>query len=191
MSLMIANAPAFTTATACSNAVTGVGATPAFGSHFENGALYLSLCRGVTYCAHPIMARPIIPTDRFIKKIDQGESAYSFRLGVFAREELENAAQSFNHKPYVLNVFPTGSAHPVTKPFSIDLGNDAVSLVTIKRKDDTCDTHILRLFNNTPDTQSGTLRLCGAELALTYTPYEAKTVLYQNGTLTESAQMLI
>ena len=162
-----------------------------YGSHFENGALYLSLCRGVTYCAHPIMARPIIPTDRFTKKIDQGESAYSFRLGVFAREELENAAQLFNHKPYVLNVFPTGSAHPATKPFSIELGNSAVSLVTLKRKDDTCDTYILRLFNNTPDAQIGTLCLCGASLPLTYTPYEAKTVLYKDGVLTEAEALMI
>ena len=162
-----------------------------YGSHFENGALYLSLCRGVTYCAHPIMARPIIPTDRFTKKIDQGENAYSFRLGVFAREELENAAQAFNHKPYVLNVFPTGSAHPTTKPFSIDLGNNAVSLVTLKRKDDTKDTYILRLFNNTPDAQSGTLCLCGASLPLTYTPYEAKTVLYKDGVLTEAKALMI
>lgn len=162
-----------------------------YGSHFENGALYLSLCRGVTYCAHPIPGRPIIPTDRFTKKIDQGESAYSFRLGVFARSELENAAQTFNHKPYVLNVFPTGSAHTVAKPFSIDLGNRAVSLVTLKRKDDTKDTYILRLFNNTPDAQGGTLTLCGAELALAYKPYEVKTVLYKDDTLTEAEQMLI
>lgn len=162
-----------------------------YGSHFENGALYLSLCRGVTYCAHPIMARPIIPTDRFTKKIDQGESAYSFRLGVFARNDLENAAQKFNHKPYVLNVFPTGSAHPVTKPFTIELGNNALSLVTLKRKDGTKDTYVLRLFNNTPDTQSGTLTLCDASLHLSYTPYEVKTVLYQNGALTETAQLII
>ena len=33
----MANAPAFTTATACSSAVTGVGATPAWGSQELNG----------------------------------------------------------------------------------------------------------------------------------------------------------
>ncbi len=162
-----------------------------YGSHFENGALYLSLVRGVSYCAHPIPGREIIPTDRFIKKIDQGESSYSFRLGVFAREQLENAAQRFNHKPYVLNTFPTGSAHPATKPFSIALGDDAVSLVTLKRADGTKDTYILRLFNNTPDAREATLTLCDASLPLTYTPYEVKTVLYQNGTLTEADGLLI
>ena len=162
-----------------------------YGSHFENNALYLSLCRGVTYCAHPIPGRPILPEDRFTKKIDQGENAYSFRLGVFAREELENAAQAFNHKPYVLNVFPTGSAHPKTKPFAIELGNDALNLVTLKRADDTKDTYILRLFNNTPDTESTMLTLCGAQLPLTFGKYEVKTVLYRDGSLTESPEMII
>jgi alpha-mannosidase len=83
-----------------------------YGSHFENGALYLSLTRGVSYCAHPIMDRPIIPSDRYVKKIDQGENNFSFRLGVFAENQLENAAQLFNHKPYALNVFPTGGKQP-------------------------------------------------------------------------------
>ncbi len=162
-----------------------------YGSHFENNALYLSLCRGVTYCAHPIPGRPILPEGRFTKKIDQGESAYSFRLGVFARKELENAAQGFNHKPYVLNVFPTGSAHPATKPFAIDLGNDALNLVTLKRADDTKQTYILRLLNNTPAAESATLTLCGAQLPLTFGAYEVKTVLYENGKLTEAKQLMI
>ncbi len=162
-----------------------------YGSHYENGALYLSLCRGVSYCAHPIPGREIIPTDRFIKKIDQGESSYSFRLGVFDRNDLENAAQRFNHKPFACNVFPTGSIRPSVKPFSISLGDDAISLVTLKRADDTKDTYILRLFNNTPHARKAALALCGAELVLGYVPYEVKTVLYRDGKLTESKEMLI
>ena len=162
-----------------------------YGSHFENGALYLSLCRGVSYCAHPIPGREIIPTDRFIKKIDQGESAYSFRLGVFDRDDLENAAQRFNHKPYTLNTFPTGSAHPPIKPFSIALGNDAISLVTLKGADGETDAFILRLFNNTPDQRDAELALCNATLPLCYGPYEVKTVIYKNGTLTEADGLLI
>ena len=39
-----------------------------YGSHFENSALYMSLVRGVTYCAHPIGESPLIPMDRFTKK---------------------------------------------------------------------------------------------------------------------------
>ncbi len=162
-----------------------------YGSHFENGALYLSLCRGVSYCAHPIPGREIIPTDRFIKKIDQGENAYSFRLGVFGRDTLENAAQCFNHKPFAFNVFPTGSAHPAIKPFAIDVGDGAISLVTLKGADGDKDAFILRLFNNTPDARSATLTLCDSSLPLTYVPYEVKTVIYKHGTLTESVQMMI
>ena len=162
-----------------------------YGSHFENGALYLSLCRGVSYCAHPIPGREIIPTDRFIKKIDQGENNYSFRLGVFERDELENAAQCFNHKPFAFNIFPTGSAHPAISPFTINLGDDAISLVTLKGADGDPGAFILRLFNNTPDAKEATLSLCGASLPLSYLPYEAKTVVYKNSSLSESAQMII
>ena len=43
----------------------------------DNGALYMSLVRGVTYCAHPIADRELLPADRFTKKIDQGENRYS------------------------------------------------------------------------------------------------------------------
>ena len=59
--------------------------TGVYGSHFENDALYMSLVRGVTYCAHPIGERELIPNDRFTKKIDQGENNYSFRLTVTDR----------------------------------------------------------------------------------------------------------
>jgi alpha-mannosidase len=162
-----------------------------YGSHFENGALYLSLTRGVSYCAHPIMDRPIIPTDRFVKKIDQGENNFSFRLGVFAENQLENAALLFNHKPYALNVFPTGGKKPTESGFSIALGTKSLSLVTLKKADDTENTYIARLLNNSADTVTTDFTLCGATIPLTFGRYEVKTVLYEDGTLRESAQLLI
>ncbi|MBQ7336826.1 MAG: alpha-mannosidase [Clostridia bacterium] len=162
-----------------------------YGSHFENGALYLSLVRGVSYCAHPIMDRPIIPTDRFVKKIDQGENNFSFRLGVFAERELENAAQQFNQKPYALNVFPTGGKATSENTFSIALRDECISVVTIKKADDTEGTYVVRLLNNTPDAVTTDFSLCGAKIDLCFVPYEVKTLLYKDGRLTESAQMII
>ena len=162
-----------------------------YGSHFENGALYLSLVRGVSYCAHPIMDRPIIPTDRFVKKIDQGENNFSFRLGVFAENELENAAQLFNQKPYALNVFPTGGKKPSENGFSIALGAKSISLVTMKKLDDHDGVYLARLLNNSADAISTDFTLCGASIPLSFVPYEVKTVLYENGSLRESAELLI
>ena len=163
-----------------------------YGSHFENGALYLSLIRGASYCAHPIMDRPIIPKEQFTKKIDQGENNFSFRLGVFAQAELENAAQLFNQRPYAINVFPTGSpSRAVREPFPIQMSNPNVSIAAMKRADGTSDTYVLRLLNNTPDETDTTLALCGASIDLHFGHFEVKTVLLQNGTLRESAEIII
>jgi electron transfer flavoprotein alpha/beta subunit len=137
------------------------------------------------------MDRPIIPSDRYVKKIDQGENNFSFRLGVFAENALENAAQLFNHKPYALNVFPTGGKKPTESGFSIALGTENISLVTLKKADDTENTYIARLLNNSADTVTTDFTLCGATIPLTFGRYEVKTVLYEDGTLRESAQLLI
>ena len=66
----------------------------------------MSLVRGATYCAHPIGERELIPSDRFTKKMDQGENRYSFRLTVTDRNQLERKTAEFVEKPYVLNIFP-------------------------------------------------------------------------------------
>lgn len=161
-----------------------------YGSHFENGALYLSLVRGVTYCAHPIENRPIIPTDRFTKKIDQGESSFSFRLGVYKREALERAACEFARPPYALCVFPASSKVAPSRDFSITLTDSAIAVMTIKKADKR-NAVLLRLINNTPDSRKTVLSVANTSLALDFGKYEVKTVLYENGALTESDRMII
>lgn len=162
-----------------------------YGSHYENGALYLTLVRGVSYCAHPIMDRPLIPTDRFVKKIDQGENSYSFRLGVFAENELENAAMLFNQKPYALNVFPTGEKKSRPSDFSIAISAPSIALITLKKADDRSHTYIARLLNNSALPITSEFSLCGATLSLQFAPYEVKTVVLENGRLCESEQLMI
>ena len=164
-----------------------------YGSHFENGTLYTSLLRGVTYCAHPIMDRPLIPTDRFVKKIDQGENSFSFRLGVMKRESLERTATEFVQRPYALNVFPTKPDAAVltnAKDVKIALADDTVSLVTMKKADGR-KALLLRLLNNVPHATDTELTLQNAKLALHFGKYEVKTVRYENGTLTEEAELII
>lgn len=163
--------------------------TNTYGSHYENGALYLSLVRGVSYCAHPILERPILPKDRFTKKIDQGENSFSFRLGVMETRKLERATQEFTQKPYALNIFPT-KATMEKKVFSAALADDTVSVVTIKKADGR-DAVIFRLLNNTEACVETELCVEGARLPLRFGKYEVKTVLYEKGKLTESNRLLI
>lgn len=153
-----------------------------YGGHFENGTLYLSLVRGTTYCAHPIEARPLIPLDRFTKKMDQTEHNYSFRLSVCNESELDRKANEFNRKPYAVNVFPLGEK-PKVNTFNINTSNNNITLVTMK-KSDKRDGYILRFINNYKETQTTTITVGNAGCDFTFKKYEVKTLFY-NGTLNE------
>lgn len=163
--------------------------TSVYGSHFENDALYMSLVRGVTYCAHPIGERQLIPSDRFTKKIDQGENNYSFRLTVAKRGQLERKANEFVSKPYALNIFPIPNNKSFSR-FDIRVGGDVISLVTMKKAYDK-DAIIFRLINNTPNSEKSYIKVNDTSLDLSFGKYEVKTVVYENGTLTESYELLI
>ena len=161
-----------------------------YGSHYESNCLYMSLVRGVTYCAHPIGDRPLIPLDRFTKKIDQGENNYSFRLTVANRHQLERKAAEFVQKPYALNIFPV----PVEKinniPFDVSVDGNIISMPTVKKADGR-DAVIFRLLNNTENSVRSGILVNGAHLPLDFGKYEVKTVLYENGALTESYELII
>ena len=160
-----------------------------YGSHFENGALYQTLVRGVTYCAHPIEDRMLIPDDRFTKKIDQGESNFSFRFGVVKRDELDRKTQEFVQKPYGLNIFPIPNQSKLDD-FSIRLDDEIVTLVTMKKADGR-EGFVLRLHNNTAHAVNTGVTLNNAYLPLAFGKFEVKTVLYENGRLTELDEMII
>jgi hypothetical protein len=154
--------------------------TGVYGSHFENGALYMSLWRGVSYCAHPIPNRDIIPTDRFIKKVDMGECGYSFRLGLIDSSVIDRETQKFKEKPYAINVFPIGGSRRSNGGFKVSLSDDSVSVVTVKKADGR-DAMIFRLHNNTSKARATTLSVDGAAIELSFGRYEVKTVLLENG----------
>ncbi len=167
--------------------------TGTYGSHYENGAIYLSLVRGVSYCAHPIRERQLIPTDRFVKKIDQGENNFSFRLAVVPTERIERATQEFVQKPYGLNIFPTKVASSVTesaKEFAVSLDDEVVSVVTIKKADDK-NALIFRLLNNSKHGVETALNVCGSRLPLSFGRYEVKTVICDENGLHELGELLI
>ena len=160
-----------------------------YGSHYEKGALYLSLVRGVSYCAHPISDRPILPENRFVKKVDQGENAFSFRLGVIERNRLERFTQEFIQKPYALNIFPT-KKQVQYKEFSVRLTDETIALAAMKKADGR-EGFLFRLVNNTNESVETALNVQNATLPLRFGKFEVKTVLYENGDLTECDEMMI
>jgi alpha-mannosidase len=161
-----------------------------YGSHYESGSLYMSLVRGVTYCAH-WGGDPLIPKDKFTKKVDQGENNYSFRLTVGKRETLERRTLEFTQKPYAQNIFPVPAETKGKKPFDFKLGDEIITLVTLKKKDQTKDAFIFRLLNNTEGAVDTYLEVNGERIDLSFGKYEVKTVVYENGSLTESYELLI
>jgi alpha-mannosidase len=161
-----------------------------YGSHYENNTLYMSLVRGVTYCAQPIRERELIPSGRFTKKIDQGENNYSFRLTVTNRDQLERKAMEFSQKSYALNIFPIPTTKVEPESLDVSLGGNVISMPTVKKAYGK-DAVIFRLLNNTPKTVDSYIKVNGQCLPLNFGKYEVKTVVYENGTLKETYELLV
>ncbi|MBP3919487.1 MAG: alpha-mannosidase [Clostridia bacterium] len=178
-----------------------------YGSSYKDGVLSMSLVRGVSYCAHPIGDREIIPHDKFVKKMDLGERNFFFRFTTAKEETLERLAAEYNVPPYACNVFPwdTGllgeenssaqtaaaeNAHIVPT-----LSDRNIVLITMKQQTwnntDTEDAYLLRLMNNDRHSHTCTCTMGDSEITLSFGAYEAKTVKYSHGTLTEESAFLI
>lgn len=159
-----------------------------YGGHYEDGILYRSLVRGTTYCAHPILDRELIPSDRFTKKMDQSEHTYHFRLTVCEEKELERKAMEFNRRPYAVNVFPLGKQQ-ADNPFEVALSNKDIVLEAMK-KSDKREGYLFRLMNNASYPQSTVLNVRNEKIELSFGKYEVKTIYY-DGKLTELEMMEI
>lgn len=161
-----------------------------YGGSYSNGNLYLNLVRGTTYCAHPIEDRELIPTDRYVKKTDQGQHDFSFRLIAGDASEAGRRAQAFNQRPYAVNAFPLNKRGKALGYHGIVIENGAITLEALK-KADSGEGYILRLFNNSDKAQKTSLKVCGAFAELTFKGYEVKTVIYDKKALYENSRLII
>lgn len=162
-----------------------------YGSSYKEGSIYINLARGVTYCAHPISDRPIIPSDRYVKKIDQGENDFSFRIIASDTSQVGQLAQRFNQKPFAINAFPLSKDKENTskdQPLLID--NAAITLEALKMADNG-QGYIARLFNNTAENQTAYVKLFEKTVKVDFCGYEIKTLIYKNNSVTVSEDILI
>lgn len=161
-----------------------------YGSSYKDGSIFMSLLRSATYCAHPLGDdRPLVPTDRFTKKIDIGERNFAFRLTIGKVDELNRLADEFNLQCYALNVFPvTASKKPL--PFNLSVSDNDISFVAMKKQQ--CATnYILRFYNGCDKRKKATVRLNAASINLDFSRYEVKTLVYDGEALTETFEMKI
>ena len=149
--------------------------------------MYATLLRGVAYCAHPIGDNPLIDDDRYIQSVEEGRHHFGFRLAYDKMAELENRAAEFNQMPYTLNYFPHGTKQwAQTLDSRLTISEKALSLVAFYAQG---EDYNLRVLNNQAQPVRGAITLGENSYDFDFGAYEAKTLRYHNGVLTEEAYM--
>ena len=134
--------------------------------------LYVTLLRGIAYCAHPIGDRPLFKKDRFLPYVETGRHTFRFRIGYCKRCEAENAVQEFVNKREGLNYFPHGERKERKK---FEISNRAISLSACYYED---GEYVLRLFNNNAAAETVRIGCGGVTAEWSFGKYEVKTVLF-------------
>ena len=143
--------------------------------------LYITLLRGIAYCAHPIGDRPLLQTDRFIPFVETGKHRFTFRIGYCKLSEIENVCNEFVARRDGLNCFPHGK---YLKPLKFEVSDKAVALSACYYDS---GEYVLRLFNNNPSENSATVS-CGVVSAkFRFGKYEVKTVVFNGKTFAEKS----
>ncbi len=121
-----------------------------YGSSVEDGVLKLSLLRSPSYTAHPLGPdRPVMPVDRFMPYIDQGERLYSFKIsaGIFTDivGEAGKNALVFNEKPVALSFYPCGEGKQPLP--GVVINGKGIEMTAFKAAEKDDGSYIMRLFN--------------------------------------------
>lgn len=157
----------------------------------NSGNLKYTLLRSASYCAHPVDDRVVMPQDRYMPYIEQGERDFSFMFCIGKKDELKpniaRKAQHFNMKPMALSFYPTGIGKLPQSPIKLS-DTDVITLNAIKKAEKS-DDYIIRLFNPTDCAQNCTLSFYNAEISLSFGLYEIKTVNYDGKKLYETDLM--
>ncbi|MBP5466864.1 MAG: alpha-mannosidase [Clostridia bacterium] len=161
-----------------------------YGSSFKDGTIMLSLLRGAGYCVHPMPDKPLFSDFMYVDRIDQGERNFDFRMTVANRDELENMAAEFNQKPYALNVFPCEHSFGNTIKTSLYIENPNIALSAFKKQNGG-NGFIIRLFNNSDKKTLSNIKIGTENQSAIFGKYEVKTFLFEDGKLTEQADMVI
>ena len=163
-----------------------------YGSSFddENESLKITLMRSPSYCAHPIDNRIVVPQDRAMPYIEQGERDFSFSFNFGNKETILNKAsriaQHFNMSPMVLSFYPTGVGSLPDSPVKIT-GNDNVNITAFKKAENN-DGYVIRIFNPTENSQNCVVSFKNSEKSVDLGAFEIKT-LRCDETITETDLM--
>jgi len=141
--------------------------------------LRISLIRSAAYSGHPILDWPILPQDRYLPRIDQGERLFNFWFNAGKRnerlEKIDRESLACNEKPFALSFFPSGEGKKV-QPAAI-LDDKAIELTTLKQTE-TGGDFVIRMFEPTGKERSTTLSIPMLKIKKTikFTKFEIKTL---------------
>jgi len=147
----------------------------------EPNKINLRLLRSPAYAAHPIEGRQLIPKDRFLPRIDQGEHLFNFKIVAGGknskpsiRSQIDRLALEFNQVGPTLSFFPSGDGSPPSPAPEID--NPTILLQAFKRSEDSI-CYILRLFNPSTHNQETALHMQPdqSKHSISFTPFQIKS----------------
>lgn len=159
-----------------------------YGSSFHDGEIRMSLVRSAGYCTHPIPPRKLIPEDRFLPRIDQGEHLYSFWVDVCGSDSLEKADRAaviHNEKPFALNYFPSGEGKKAGSAVVLDCENVGISAF---KKAQSNDGYIVRVYENAGKETKASFKIesLGIEHEFSLSKFEVKTFLLKDNLVAET-----
>ena len=131
-----------------------------YGFDFRNQAVRMTLLRSAAYACHPISDRELIPQDRFMPRIDQGERVFQLWINAGPTAEriksVDREAQAHNEQPYALAFSPSGQG---SKPGPLVTLSDAVVRLAALKKAKQSNHLIVRLFEPTGHARKTTVRI--------------------------------
>lgn len=150
-----------------------------YGFDFISGELRPSLLRSPAYAAHPVPDKPLVPSDRFEDRIDQGQRTFRFWLEIGSFEErlssINREATNKNQSPIALCCFPAEKGRFPKQ--SILIEDKSIQLNALKIAEEK-NWLIIRLFE--PLGQKKTTRVhlpvIQKTFELLFNPFEIKTI---------------
>ncbi len=147
------------------------------------GEVRLSLLRSTAYSGHPIGDRPIMPQNRYMPRIDQGERHFKFWLNAGCTDsrmmEIDREALAHNEKPIILSFFPHGGGEmPLPGMLCEGEGVQVTALQFIEGG----SALLMRLFNPTQNTLPAKLSIPAlkAEISTSLRPLELQAFRVEN-----------
>jgi alpha-mannosidase len=157
-----------------------------YGVSVKDNLMRQSLVRTSAYAALTLGERPLVPSDRFSPRLDQGERRFSFMFcggeKEIVKEKIDRASLAFNESPVVLSFFPSGSGKAVDSGIKVEnVRMDAF------KKAENGEGYVMRLFNvkDTPVVGHIKYEAMDIDATVELSAFEIKTFSVKNGKLGE------